>query len=117
MTALNGRPESRWAEIEALLDEEVSKLPAELKAPIVLCCLNQRTQSEAALQLGVSAGALWGRLTSACEALRVRLAQRGHEISAEGLMLLLSERAGSTTVSDQTVQAIVRLAKKLQRPR
>ena len=111
MTGPNDASESGWAQIEALLDEEISRLPPELQAPILLCCLNQRTQSEAALQLGLSAATLWGRLASACEALRVRLAQRGRHISSDDLALVLSQRAGSTAVSDETVRSIVRLVK------
>lgn len=114
MSARDDAPESNWAEIESVLDEEVSKLPPELQAPILLCCLNQRTQSEAALQLGLSAGALWARLTTACEALRVLLERRGQTISAQDLTMLLSERAGSDHVSDEIVKAIVRLAKNLK---
>ncbi len=113
MTVPDGAPESSWARIEAVLDEEISHLPPGFRIPILLCLLNQRTQSEAALQLGISAGALWSRLTSACEALRERLEQRGLRISSQNLTRLLSQRARSAAVPDDVVESIMRLAKQL----
>src|SRR5207248_6268430 len=44
-------------ELFAVLDAELAKLPDKWRLPLVLCCLEGRTQDEAAKQLG------WGKST------------------------------------------------------
>src|SRR5262249_10373574 len=44
--------EVTWRESVAILDEELSRLPAGYRAALVLCYLEGRTQDEAARQLG-----------------------------------------------------------------
>ena len=46
----------------AVIDEEVARLPAGYRLPVVLCYLEGRTQDEAARLLGWTAGTLRGRL-------------------------------------------------------
>src|SRR5207247_586119 len=41
-----------WIDLLPLLDQELGRLPAKYRAPIVLCDLEGRTQKEAARQLG-----------------------------------------------------------------
>jgi RNA polymerase sigma factor (sigma-70 family) len=73
------RPADVPAEAEALgaLDEELTGLPEPLRAPLLLCYLGGRTQSQAAAQLGWSIATLRRRLEQARERLRLRLARRG----------------------------------------
>jgi RNA polymerase sigma factor (sigma-70 family) len=73
------RPADVPAEAEALgaLDEELTRLPEPLRAPLLLCYLGGRTQRQAAAQLGWSVATLRRRLEQGRERLRLRLARRG----------------------------------------
>jgi RNA polymerase sigma factor (sigma-70 family) len=74
--------EVSWREVQAALDEEMGRLPARLRAVLVLCYLDGRTRDEAARLLGVSAGCLHGRLERGRRLLCERLTRRGLSLSA-----------------------------------
>ena len=61
----------------AILDEEIARLPARLRDPVVLCLLQGRTQEQAAAELGRDARTLRRRLGRAKQVLRARLERRG----------------------------------------
>jgi RNA polymerase sigma factor (sigma-70 family) len=69
-------------ELLAALDEELHRLPETLQLPLVHCCLEGRSQEEAALLLGCSPGAVRGRLERGRRRLRDRLARRGLTFAA-----------------------------------
>jgi RNA polymerase sigma factor (sigma-70 family) len=60
------------AEICAVIDEEIARLPTAHRTAIVLCDLQGQTQHDAARLLGWSEGALRGRLARARQKLRDR---------------------------------------------
>src|SRR5262245_49298396 len=64
-------------ELFAILDEELNRLPATYREPLVLCFIEGLTQDEAARRLGVSAGSIKGRLERGRARLARRLAGRG----------------------------------------
>jgi hypothetical protein len=69
-------------ELLDLLDEEVQRLPTAYRLPVLLCCMEGKTQDEAARQLGCTAGAIKGRLERGRARLQARLLRRGVTLSA-----------------------------------
>ena len=69
-------------ELLAIVDEEVERLPSAYRLPILLCCLEGKSQEEAARQLGWTAGSVKGRLERGRARLHARLARRGLTLSA-----------------------------------
>src|SRR5262245_44501232 len=85
-----------WREVQAVLDEEIHRLPAKLKAPFLLCCLEGHGRADAARQLGLKEGTVWSRLTQARERLQNRLERRGISLPAVLGAAALTAGAGDT---------------------
>ena len=66
----------------AALDDELVRLPAKYRRPLTACYLLDRTQDEAAADLGLSVSTVKRRLTTGRELLRQRLSRRGVELGA-----------------------------------
>jgi RNA polymerase sigma factor (sigma-70 family) len=77
-------------ELSELLKAEIEHLPARYREPFLLCCLEGKTQREAARQLNCPEGTIASRLAWARQRLRERLRQRGWVLSA-GLLAMLLE--------------------------
>lgn len=71
-----------WGEVRMILHAELAALPESLRAPLVLCYLEGRTQEEAARQLGWPLSTIRGRLQRGREKLRRRLERRGVALTA-----------------------------------
>src|SRR5262249_55290560 len=69
-------------DVQRVVHEELRRLPEKLRAPLVLCYLEARTQDEAARQLGCTEAALRGRLYRGRQLLRGRLTRRGLSLAA-----------------------------------
>ena len=64
-------------EVRRVVADELQRLPAKYRAPVVLCYLEGKTNEEAARQLGWPAGSMSRRLARARALLREGLTRRG----------------------------------------
>ena len=69
--------EAARREVRRVLDGEVNRLPDRYRVPFVLCCLEGRSNADAAREIGCPVGTVESRLTRARERLRAGLARRG----------------------------------------
>jgi RNA polymerase sigma factor (sigma-70 family) len=77
-------------ELAPLVTEEVDRLSAKLRAPVLLCFFEGHTHAEAATKLGWPIGTVASRLARAKEMLRSRLTRRGVVLPVGGLMAVFS---------------------------
>ncbi len=108
--ASKSRPQSEvtWREVQIIIDEEIQRLPEELKGPVLLCYLEGKAHNEGAAQLGWSLTTFRGRLERGREVLRKRLTHRGVALSGALLAAVLSEKATSAAVSGSFLSVLVK---------
>jgi RNA polymerase sigma factor (sigma-70 family) len=101
-------------ELLTIIDEEVQRLPSDYRLPVLLCCLEGKSQEEAARWLGWTPGSVKGRLERGRKLLHARLVRRG-VVPATAFVALEVCRATSATampaaLASATVRAAVAFA-------
>jgi len=74
-----------------VLDQELNRLPAKYRVPIILCDLEGRSRREVARQLRLAEGTLSSRLATARKLLAQRLTRHGVALSGGALAMSVSE--------------------------
>ena len=96
-----------------LLHEELAKLPAKYRAPLMMCFLDGQTHDQAATQLGWPIGTVKGRIARAKTLLQTRLGRRGVTLSTAAVAATLTESARAAVPAillNQTTQAAMAIA-------
>jgi RNA polymerase sigma factor (sigma-70 family) len=88
-----------WRELSPVLDEEVRRLPARYRDPVVLCYLEGRTHAEAARELGCPKGTVAIRLLRARKLLQKRLTRRGVTLAGGVLIAVAATPASAALVA------------------
>jgi RNA polymerase sigma factor (sigma-70 family) len=98
-----------WDDVQAVLDEEVQRLPQAFRTAFVLCVLEGRGGPEAAAALGCKEGTVKSRVNRARRLLWQRLSRRGISLSILLGVLSVSHRAGRAAVPAPLARAAVRV--------
>jgi RNA polymerase sigma factor (sigma-70 family) len=109
---LPGSPsgEKGMSELGPILDEELQRLPAKYRTPVVLCYFEGKSHEEIARQLGCPRETVSTRMARARERLRKRLVRRGVTLTSAALAAALSEQAASASVTPALAEATVKAA-------
>jgi serpin B len=98
----------------AVLHEEVDRLPAKYRQPLVLCYFDGQTHDQAAARLGWPVGTVRTRLSRGRDLLHRRLVRRGVTLSAAALTTALSQAVATGAVpvalSEGTLKAVMLVA-------
>jgi RNA polymerase sigma factor (sigma-70 family) len=100
--------EGVWQELEEALDQALSSLPEKYREAVVLCCLEGKTQEEAARQARCPLGTVRSRLARGRELLRQQLARCGVPLSAGALATFLAASAAPAALPVAVLGDIVR---------
>src|SRR5262245_54256793 len=102
-------------DVRSMLDEELSRLPAKYREPLILCYLEGKTNEEAARTLGCPCGTVFTRLARGRELLRGRLVRRGVVVSASAFAVALTKEgtaAVPAAMADSTAKSAILFAGK-----
>ncbi len=93
-------------EFQAILDEELVRLPQKYRTLIVLCDLRGEPQATAARRLGLPVGTVYTRLAKGRKTLASRLEKRGVSLSVACLTLASDQVASAAMLSQLTARTV-----------
>jgi RNA polymerase sigma factor (sigma-70 family) len=92
-------PRSPELDFAPVVHDELNRLPAKYREPLVLCYLEGFTQAEAAARLGLPVGTVATRVSRGGRRLRDRLVRRGLAPAAGGLAALAPSKASAELIA------------------
>jgi RNA polymerase sigma factor (sigma-70 family) len=110
MSGAEPSPESDLAEVSAVLDREINQLSEKLRQVITLCCIQGKSNEQAARELSCPAGTVAVRLSRARELLWARLARCGFTLSAAHLASVLAPEVLAAAVPTPLLRSTARAA-------
>ncbi|MCA9040899.1 MAG: sigma-70 family RNA polymerase sigma factor [Planctomycetaceae bacterium] len=102
-TVIASETDEKQKDVQLLLDE-VQQLPENYQSAVILCHLEGKTQEEAAEQLGLSPGAVKGRLERGRKLLKRRLVKRGIGLSVLFAAWQVNQATATTFVTTTLLQ-------------
>lgn len=103
-----------WQELRLILDEELQRLPARYRLPLVLCFLEGKSNRAAARLLGWPEGTIATRIFKAKQLLRQQLTRRGLTLSAGVVSAALTQGLAVGSMPPLLVSSTVKAALLLQ---
>ncbi len=104
--------DSTWSELLSAVHEEISKLPENWRVPLVLCCLEGWSATQAAQSTGWKLGTFSSRLSLAKQRLLERLEKRGLAVTSAALAIVTVGNASA--LAPQLLQKATQLASPTQ---
>jgi RNA polymerase sigma factor (sigma-70 family) len=95
---------------EAMLDQELSRLPDKYRSVIILCDLEGKTRKEAARHFRVPEGTVASRLATARAMLAKRLTRNGATVSGAALVLSLSHNTTLASMPSAVAATTIKAA-------
>ena len=109
-TAASASDAAERRELASIVDEEVTRLPSNLRAPVVLCYLEGMSHDEAARRLRWPVGTVRSRMARAHDVLRQRLARRGVTTDGAAIVTALARPPVPPHWIDATVHGSLNFA-------
>ncbi len=103
-------PPDRTSDLQRLLDDELTKLPAKYRSVLILCELQGISLKDTAQRLGLPPGTVASRLARGRSALAKRLAYRGLAVAAVSTGSLQIFQAASATTPTAVISTTIKVA-------